>query len=129
MSLKCVGDGVYTQRQAHYVGYPGKIFLNMLKCMILPLIIPSLIASIGSLDLRLSGKIGGRAVLYYVTTTLLAVTLGIILTVTIQPGAANTGTAIHGQTEDKQGAAVDTLLDLVTNCFPPNLIQVTSLII
>ena len=73
---------------------------------------------------RLSGKIGSRAVLYYVTTTLLAVSLGILLTVTIQPGAANTDTVIHSAAEDKQGTAVDTLLDLVTNCFPPNLIQV-----
>ena len=40
-----------------YVGYPGKLFLNMLKCLILPLVVPSLIASIGSLDLRLSSKV------------------------------------------------------------------------
>ena len=30
------------------------------------------------------GKIGMRAVLYYTTTTVLAVTLGIILTITIR---------------------------------------------
>ena len=40
LSLKSVGDGIYTARQAYYVGYPGKIFLNMLKCLILPLIVP-----------------------------------------------------------------------------------------
>merc|ERR1712063_86367 len=124
LSLKSVGDGIYTARQAYYVGYPGKIFLNMLKCLILPLIVPSLIASIGSLDLRLSGKIGGRAVLYYMTTTLLAVTLGIILTVVIQPGAANTDTHIQ-EREESKGTAIDTLLDLFTNCFPPNLVQVS----
>ena len=121
--MKSVGDGIYTARQAYYVGYPGKIFLNMLKCLILPLIVPSLIASIGSLDLRLSGKIGGRAVLYYMTTTCLAVSLGIILTVVIQPGAANTDTAIQ-EKEETKGTAIDTLLDLFTNCFPPNLVQV-----
>ena len=95
----------------------------MLKCLIIPLIVPSLIASIGSLALRLSGKIGSRAVLYYMTTTFLAVSLGIILTVVIQPGAANTDTVIEDK-EDSKGTAVDTLLDLFTNCFPPNLVQV-----
>jgi len=124
LSLKSVGDGIYTARQAYYIGYPGKIFLNMLKCLIIPLIVPSLIASIGSLDLRLSGKIGGRAVLYYMTTTVLAVSLGILLTVTIQPGTANTDTVIE-QKEETKGTAVDTLLDLMTNCFPPNLVQAT----
>ncbi len=62
-----------------YVQYVGKLFLRMLKCIIIPLIIPSLIASVGSLDLRLSGKVGGRAVAYYLVTTVLAVVLGIIL--------------------------------------------------
>ena len=40
------------------MGYPGKLFLNMLKCLIIPLVVPSLIASIGSLDFRMSGKVG-----------------------------------------------------------------------
>ena len=124
LSLKSVGDGVYTARQAHYVGYPGKIFLNMLKCLIIPLIVPSLIASIGQLDLRLSGKVGGRAVLYYTVTTFLAVSLGIVLCVTIRPGTANTDQVIE-EGEDSKGTAVDTLLDLITNCFPPNLVQVS----
>merc|ERR1712130_769949 len=90
LSLKSMGDGIYTPRQASYVGYPGKLFLNMLKCLIIPLVVPSLIASIGSLDFRMSGKVGLRAVCYYMTTTLIAVTLGILLTITIRPGLANT---------------------------------------
>ena len=124
LSLKSVGDGIYTARQSYYVGYPGKIFLNMLKCLIIPLIVPSLIASIGQLDLRVSGKIGGRAVLYYMMTTFLAVTLGIILCVSIRPGIANTDQVIEEGKEAK-GTAVDTLLDLISNCFPPNLLQAT----
>ena len=84
----------------------------------------AVIIIIGSLDLRLSGKIGSRAVLYYITTTLLAVSLGICLTVVIQPGAANTDTVID-QKEESKSTAVDTLLDLFTNCFPPNLVQAT----
>jgi len=58
------------------------------------------------------------------TTTCLAVSLGIILTVVIQPGAANTDTAIQ-EKEETKGTAIDTLLDLFTNCFPPNLVQAT----
>ena len=96
----------------------------MLKCLIIPLIVPSLIASIGQLDLRLSGKVGGRAVLYYTVTTFLAVSLGIVLCVTIRPGTANTDQVIE-EGEDSKGTAVDTLLDLITNCFPPNLVQVS----
>jgi len=114
----------WTQREANYVGYPGKIFLNMLKCMIIPLIVPSLIAAIGQLDLRTSGKIGMRAVLYYTTTTVLAVTLGIILTITIRPGIGSVEESAKS-TNSNNSTTVDTLLDLFTNCFPPNLVQAT----
>merc|ERR1712212_557373 len=124
LSLKTLDDGIWTARQAYYVGYPGKIFLNMLKCLIIPLIVPSLISSIGQLDLRVSGKIGSRAVLYYMTTTFLAVTLGIILTISIRPGIAEYDTIVEKK-DSRAGTTTDTLLDLFTNCFPPNLIQAT----
>jgi len=125
LALKSLDDGIWSSRQAHYIGYPGKIFLNMLKCLIIPLIVPSLIASIGQLDLRISGKVGSRAVFYYMTTTFIAVTLGIILTVTIKPGLANSEEIFDEKKDDSKGTTQDTLLDLLTNCFPPNLIQAT----
>ena len=59
-----------------YVSYVGKLFLRMLKALILPLIIPSLVAAVGSLDMSISGKVGGRAVGYYMATTVMAVILG-----------------------------------------------------
>ena len=62
----------------------------MLKCIIIPLVIPSLVTAVGSMNLSLSGKVGLRAVIYYFSTTVLAVILGIILVVTIQPGAGST---------------------------------------
>ena len=71
-----------------YISFVGELFLRMLKAMILPLIIPSLISAIGSLDMSLSRKIGGRAVAYYGLTTVLAVILGIALVTTIHPGCA-----------------------------------------
>ena len=93
-----------------YVKYVGSLFLNMLKCVIIPLVIPSLIAAIGqltllersiyknikdksylytfcpsgSMDLSLSGKVGLRAIVYYMATTVLAVILGIILVSSIR---------------------------------------------
>ena len=65
--------------QAMYVKFIGNLFLQMLKGIIIPLVIPSLIVAVGSLDLSLSGKIGGRAIAYYMITTVMAVILGIIL--------------------------------------------------
>ena len=95
------------EREVMYVSYIGEIFLRMLKALILPLIVPSLITAVGSLgekkndsncdylhhsvfvpDMSLSGKVGLRAVAYYFTTTIIAVILGIFLVVSIHPGVS-----------------------------------------
>lgn len=73
--------GKWSERSLMYLEFPGDIFLRMLKCLILPLIISSLISALGSLDTKLSGHIGRRAVIYYFTTTVLAIFLGLINTV------------------------------------------------
>jgi len=114
----------WTDREVMYVAYIGKLFLRMLKALILPLIIPSLIAAIGQLDMNLSGKVGGRAVAYYMSTTVLAVILGIILVSAIHPGVAGSAEGdITKVGESRNVTAVDTLLDLARNLFPPNLLQ------
>ena len=85
------------------------------------------LGSLSQLDLRLSGRVGGRAVGYYLVTTLLAVSLGILLCTTIQPGSegGEAGREAGHQGGAASGGAADTLLDLLTNCFPPNLVQAT----
>lgn len=113
----------WSPRDVSYINFIGDIFLRMLKALILPLIVTSLIAAVGSLDLSLSGKIGGRAVLYYVTTTIVAVILGIVLVVTIQPGKGAEESSGSGTGEVRNVTTADTLLDLVRNMFPPNLVQ------
>lgn len=114
----------WTQREITYVAFFGDIFLRMLKGLILPLIISSLVAAIGSLDMSLSGKIGGRAIVYYLSTTICAVILGIILVNVIRPGINDKHHLVaNNQTVSRKVLTVDTLLDLVKNMFAPNLVQ------
>nr|CDJ87487.1 Sodium:dicarboxylate symporter domain containing protein [Haemonchus contortus] len=69
-----------------FIGFPGELFMNMLKAMILPLIVASLISGLSQLDASTSGKLGRRAVLYYTLTTAHAVLLGIFVVLIIHPG-------------------------------------------
>lgn len=95
------------------IGFPGELFMNMLKMLILPLIVASLICALATLDSKATGKIGRRTVLYYLATTLLAVVLGIVLVVTIRPGKSGS----KGETEDerisKPRRNLDSFLDLI----------------
>ena len=110
--LRNAREDEWTKREIMYVSYFGDIFLQMLKSLILPLIVASIITAIGGLDLSLSGKIGGRAILYYFCTTVTAVILGVILVTIIHPGEGDPS-KIHKSGTSRNVTTVDTLLDLV----------------
>jgi len=117
-------EATWTDREVMYVSYVGELFLRMLKALILPLIVPSLITAVGSLDMSLSGRVGGRAIVYYLGTTVLAVILGIFLVTTIHPGVSGQEKS-DKKVESRAVTTPDTLMDLIRQMFPPNLIQAT----
>ncbi|XP_066597051.1 excitatory amino acid transporter 1 [Prorops nasuta] len=123
--LRSSKEEEWTKREIMYIQFVGDIFLRMLKALILPLIVASIVSAIGSLDLSLSGKIGMRSLYYYGTTTISAVILGIILVLIIRPGeiSGHSFVANEDLAPPRNVTTVDTLLDLVRNVFPPNLIQ------
>jgi DAACS family dicarboxylate/amino acid:cation (Na+ or H+) symporter len=70
-----------------YVTVPlGQIFLRMLFMVVMPLVFASISLGVAGLgDLRRVGRVGGRAVGYFVVTTALAATLGLIVVNVMQP--------------------------------------------
>lgn len=70
-----------------YFGFPGELFLRMLKFAIVPLIASSLVSGVASLgQSRMTSRVARRAFVYYFTTTFLAVVLGLVLVMFIKPG-------------------------------------------
>uniref|UniRef100_A0A1B0D2N5 Amino acid transporter n=1 Tax=Phlebotomus papatasi TaxID=29031 RepID=A0A1B0D2N5_PHLPP len=120
-----MGSEEWTPREVMYLQYPGDLFLRMLKCLIVPLLVSSITSAIGALDLSMSGKIATRAIVYYFTTTICAVILGIILVCSIRPGSGGMVKESGKGSVPRQVLTADTLLDLVRNLFPPNLVQAT----
>ncbi|MDG1761431.1 MAG: dicarboxylate/amino acid:cation symporter [Flavobacteriaceae bacterium] len=67
----------------------GTIFINALKLIAVPLILASLIKGVSDLkDISRLSKMGGRTIGLYITTTLLAVTTGLVAVNTLQPGTS-----------------------------------------
>lgn len=65
----------------------GTIFINGLKLIAIPLIIFSLIDGISNLsDISKLSRIGGRTIGLYLTTTVIAVSIGLVLVNVIEPG-------------------------------------------
>ena len=101
---------------APYVAWIGQIFISVLKLLILPLILVSIYASLsGGRELR---RIGGRTLLYYVTTSAVAAGLGTLI------GLAFSRDLPAGLLQLEQvepGAASFSVEHLVANLVPSNL--------
>jgi len=83
-----VAVGLLLGEKAGHIKVVGDIFIRLLKMIIIPLILASMVAGIVSLgDVRKLGRIGLRTFVYYTATTLLAVLVGLILVNVIRPGA------------------------------------------
>jgi len=65
----------------------GTVFVNLLKLLAVPLVLVSLVDGVTGLrDLRKLSSMGGRTLLIFLCTTVLAVTLGLVLVNIVRPG-------------------------------------------
>ncbi|MDA7685684.1 dicarboxylate/amino acid:cation symporter [Candidatus Marinimicrobia bacterium] len=66
----------------------GTIFLNLLKLIAVPLVVSSLITGVASLsDTTKLSRIGWKTIALYISTTAVAVSIGLILVNVLQPGS------------------------------------------
>ncbi|XP_023814164.1 excitatory amino acid transporter 1 isoform X2 [Oryzias latipes] len=109
-------------RDMKFFSFPGELLMRMLQMLVLPLLVSSLITGMAALDSRASGKMGMRAVIYYTTTTVIAVFIGIVMVLIIHPGKGSKAEFAKKPPIEQVNAA-DAFLDLIRNMFPPNLVE------
>jgi Na+/H+-dicarboxylate symporter len=77
----------WTEFTSDWIAPFGTVFLNLLKLIAVPLILASLIVGVNSLsDLNRLSRIGGKTIGLYLVTTTIALTIGLVLVNTFQPG-------------------------------------------
>jgi Na+/H+-dicarboxylate symporter len=116
----------------------GSIFVRMLELIAVPLVLASLIVGVASLsDIRKLSRIGGKTILIYMTTTVIAITIGLTLVNLMQPGKAlpletrEQLTASYDQTVADRGARADEVLNRtplqpLVDIVPRNVIAAAS---
>jgi len=82
------GFAGWNSQVTDWVGPFGTIFMNMLRCVAVPLVFFSLIGGVTAVgNVTTLSKIGLRAIFLYVVTTVCAVILGLAIVYTIRPGS------------------------------------------
>ncbi|XP_070397724.1 excitatory amino acid transporter 3-like [Nothobranchius furzeri] len=67
---------ILTDEQQEYIKFPGEILMRMLQFVSVPLITTSVTLGVAGLSISTSRNIALRATIYFIATTLIAVTIG-----------------------------------------------------
>jgi Na+/H+-dicarboxylate symporter len=111
----------------------GKLFMRLIKMVIVPLVFASLLVGVASLgDIRKLGRLGGKTLGIYLLTTAAAVAIGLLCANLIQPGSfmdKKERTQLEAQFEDKAEGKADAAVaapsttDNLLSIIPENPVQ------
>ena len=102
--VAAIGAGFFIPEIAIKFKVGGEVFLALLMMMVVPLVVSSVMSGILGLgDVRKLGKPGGVAIAYYMCTTVLAVTVGLIVVNIFEPGVDKELVAAQAKVENSEG--------------------------
>lgn len=119
--------GWYWGRAATGVAWLGKLFLNTLSMLVIPLLISAVISSVTSLgNVRQLGRMSGVTISYYLITVAIAVLIGLLMVNVIQPGVGVSTAGLAQPDELLQAAQEKGIGDILLSMVAPNLIAAAA---
>ena len=116
--------------------FVGDLFIRALQMIVVPLVTSAIISSLAGLaDGRALGRLGGKTLLYYITTSTIAVLVGLVLVNSIAPGIIDGEAAGErlGLAEDTEKALEDVeaggagdFAAVIKDMVPPNLVEAAA---
>lgn len=107
----------------------GTIFLNMIRMIVVPIIISTLIVGVaGTGDLKQLGKLGAKTMIYFQVVSLVAIVVGLAAANIFQPGkgidmSSLAKTEINEYVETSESVQNEGIMDVIVGIVPSNIIQ------
>ncbi|OGG54180.1 MAG: hypothetical protein A3F84_22885 [Candidatus Handelsmanbacteria bacterium RIFCSPLOWO2_12_FULL_64_10] len=118
-----IAVGLALPAQTAYLKPVGDLFVRLLKMLIAPLILSAIVTGVVSLgDLARLGRMGGKALAYYLTTGAFAVLNGLLLVNLIRPGEG-TNIVVQEVPEIVRKGAPNLVNDVLLPIVPTNVFQ------
>ena len=113
----------------------GTLFLNALKMLIVPLVMASIITGMMNLNGDTLGRLGSKTILYYASTSLVAILIGLFFVNLLQPGIVDGEPARHviglsAQTDEVVSRVGDKgasdIAEVLLRMVPPNIVTAAA---
>jgi len=108
----------------------GVIFIKLLKMVIIPLIFTSILVGITSIGApKRLGSLGLKTILYYMSTSLFAIVIGLLLTNVLEPGKnyANNETLLNSESYNYENLNTpDSTMDIFVRMIPENPVSAAA---
>lgn len=114
---------------ASYLQPIGNIFIRLIKMIVVPTVISTLIVGVAGVgDFKKLGKIGGKTILYFEIITTIAIIVGLVAANLFQPGVGVdmtnlTKTDIHQYVEAAEATQSHSFVDTFVNIVPNNVFE------
>lgn len=119
--LNLIFPTVFPTIDKYFLKPLGTIFLNLMKMLVVPVVFFSIIlGTLGLGDPNKLGRIGIKSIAYFLTTTAIAIVIGISLAVWLKPGA---GKGFESETANYEPQEAPPIMDTLMSIIPTNPIQ------
>ncbi len=95
----------------------GTLFINLLKMIVTPVIIFTLVSGVASIEPSRLGKVGVKIIIFYMLTSLMAITVGLVVGNIMQPGQ---GIVLAETAKEITAKEAPSLVTIFLNIIPTN---------
>ena len=117
-------DAAFAKQIAGYISILSDVFLRMIKMIIAPLVLATLVSGLAGMgDSKAVGRIGGKALGWFITASFVSLMLGLIMANLLHPGSS-VGVPLPdvGAATNLKTASLN-LKDFITHVFPKSIIE------
>ena len=92
----------------------GDIFLRLLQMLIVPIVLFTLVVGVSSISPAQFGRVGIKILVFYVATSVVAITAGLLIATLVRPGVGlNLTPESGGESPEEAPPATETLLNII----------------
>lgn len=125
MALGTIAGLIGGETLAENIGWIGQLFIKLLKMIIVPLVLTSIVSGVSSVGGSGLGRLFGKTLGYYMLTSFLAVITGLMLTNLLKPGVG-ADIAGAGSEELPDMTVVTSPVELILDIVPENIVAAAA---